>query len=86
MPTYYGTTAAGTSATTIGGTTIGGWIPASAYNYDYQLAGPTYKTFIEYGGKIRPFDNVKPKPAPRPEPEPEPETCTEEELLEFLKS
>ncbi len=31
-------------------------------------------------------DGQDPEPEPEPDPEPDPEPCTEEELLEFLKS
>lgn len=87
MPSYYGTTAAGTSITTEG------WLPASGYYYDMQTPGYYFdegwipKTRYYYGYQYtgnagQTISDVKPKPAPRPEPEP----CTEEELLEFLKS
>ena len=74
MPSYYETTAAGisTSATAEGWIPPVGYYPASGYYYGYPYTGNTGQTITD----------VKPKPAPRPEPEP----CTEEELLEFLKS
>ena len=58
--------------TTAGTSTAANWIPPSGYYYGYQYISNTGQT----------VSDVKPKPAPRPEPEP----CTEEELLEFLKS
>lgn len=56
-------------------------MPMSGYYYDMQTPGYYYG--YQYTGNTgQTISDVKPKPAPSPEPEP----CTEEELLEFLKS
>ena len=73
MPGYYWTDA-DTSTTT------GGWIPASGY---YPTSGYYSPYGYYYGDQYisntgQTISDVK--------PEPEPEPCTEEELLEFLKS
>lgn len=47
-------------------------LPTTSYYYGYQYISNADQTITD----------VKPEPPPRPEPEP----CTEEELLEFLKS
>lgn len=81
MPSYYGTTAAGGAITTTGEwIPVSGYYPASGYYTPYgYYYGHSYT-----GNTGQTITDVKPKPAPRPRPEPEP--CTEEELLEFLKS